>query len=485
MKTLSDPVYGTIQLTDLEVTVVDTPAFQRLRRVSQLGLTELVFPSAGFSRFTHSLGVCHLTGLMLDYLEKNNDDFKISDEERQLFRLAGLLHDLGHYPYSHIVEHATKQAYTQRFVLKTVGEAGGAKSEASYLSHERLSFEIAKLDPDVRQVLSAAHVDPRDVWAIIWGEDRFHSKGKNAVPLRNLISADMDADRLDYMLRTNHHSGIPYGFVDLDYLLTQLRYHADRRIFTLGPKALAAADHMLVTRYFNYQQIAFNKSVAGLELALEHLLLFMLGTDKMDLTPNTLMTAISSGEWREYDETWMRLKMTAVLADKKTGPVPSDLARAVLARHPLKLLQEHVQFKKIDASSEKEYAAKLAQVRKALPAIAKELNIEAERLLVWGRQIKLTKVPSSVEVTLVGDEDMKGSSLMETVQISNCSGDATPIVAHRHSLMQVLSQFAWESIRVYLLPRSSWKPETLEKKIAAGRKAILDEVPAADFGDGS
>jgi len=485
MKTLSDPVYGTIQMTDLEIRVLDTPTFQRLRRVSQLGLTELVFPSAGFSRFTHSIGVCHLTGLMLNYLAKNSDSFKITDQELQLYRLAGLLHDLGHYPYSHIVEHATKQAYTERFVLKAPGAAANTDSDSSYLSHERLSFDVAKLDPQIHRVLSSANVDASDIWAIIWGEDRFHTGDKRPVPIRNLISADMDADRLDYMLRTNHHSGIPYGFVDLDYLLTQLRYHPDRRIFTLGPKALAAADHMLVNRFFNYQQIAFNKSVAGLELALEHLLLFMLGTDRMDLTPNTLKAMIGAGRWCEYDENWMRSKMELVLRDEVRGTVPSDLARAVLDRHPLKLLQEHLRFSKIETTSEKEYAAKLLQVRMALPRVAKGLRIEPERLLVWGRQIKLTKVPSSVEVTLVGDEDVMDSSRLDAIQISNSSGDATPIVTHRHSLMQVLSQFAWESIRVYMLPKSTWTPRTLDSRVTAGSRAVLDALPAADFGDGT
>jgi HD superfamily phosphohydrolase len=478
MKTISDPVYGTIQLTDLEVEVVDTPAFQRLRRVSQLGLTGLVFPSAGFSRFTHSLGVCHLTGLMLDNLQRNNPAFSLSEEKRQLFRLAGLLHDLGHYPYSHITEHAAREAYTRKFVLKQHGAEDSAESPSHYLTHEQISLEVAKRDPQLKGVLSRGGVRPHDIWAIIWGEDKF--RDRSLVPVRNLISADMDADRMDYMLRTNHHSGIPYGYVDLEYLLTQLRYDSEERIVTLSSKALAAADHMLVNRYFNYQQIAFNKTVAGLELALEHLLFHMLGTDTLDLTPTALLGAIEDGTWCNYDEHWIRRQMESVRDDVGADDIARDLARAVLDRSPLKLLQEHIEFKQIGPESERDYAARLSQLEKSLDTAAKRSGVGTGRLLIWGRQIRLTKVTSSVQVTQLDDEDLRASVRLDVIQIEE-DGVPAPIVSHPRSLMKVLSQFAWEAMRVYLVPKAKWKANSIKSKAAAAAKAIAEEVPTAGF----
>lgn len=98
-KRIADPVYGTIGLTKLETQVIDTRVFQRLRNVKHLGLAYLVYPAADFSRFAHSLGVCHVTGLLLDAL--NAADANLSVDELQKYRLAGLLHDIGHYPLSH------------------------------------------------------------------------------------------------------------------------------------------------------------------------------------------------------------------------------------------------------------------------------------------------------------------------------------------------------------------------------------------------
>jgi uncharacterized protein len=112
-KRIADPVHKSIGLSNVELKVINTPAFQRLRNVKQLGLAYLVFPGADYSRFAHSLGVCHVTGQILDALSKNCPEFQFSEPEKQLYRLAGLLHDVGHYPFSHTMEHAIEEYYKE------------------------------------------------------------------------------------------------------------------------------------------------------------------------------------------------------------------------------------------------------------------------------------------------------------------------------------------------------------------------------------
>ena len=105
---VNDPVHGTIELSDLEVEIINTKVFQRLRNIKQLGLANYVFPSADFTRFSHSIGVCHLTGKIFDTLKRNGAD-QITDLDIRDYRLAGLLHDIGHYPYSHTMEDAIQE----------------------------------------------------------------------------------------------------------------------------------------------------------------------------------------------------------------------------------------------------------------------------------------------------------------------------------------------------------------------------------------
>jgi HD superfamily phosphohydrolase len=109
-KTINDAVHGSIGLTQPEVDIVSSPAFQRLRNVKQLGLAALVYPGANYSRFAHSIGACHLVGRILDAIQRNTGN-PFSTDTVQRYRLAALLHDIGHYPFSHVVENVVENVY--------------------------------------------------------------------------------------------------------------------------------------------------------------------------------------------------------------------------------------------------------------------------------------------------------------------------------------------------------------------------------------
>src|SRR5688572_410279 len=108
-KRISDVIHGPIGLSDLELTLIQSPSFQRLRGIKQLGLAHYVYPSADYARFSHSLGVCHVTGEILSALRRSG--VRVDSEEIQLYRLAALFHDVGHYPFSHATESAVKIFY--------------------------------------------------------------------------------------------------------------------------------------------------------------------------------------------------------------------------------------------------------------------------------------------------------------------------------------------------------------------------------------
>ena len=282
---ISDPVHGTIGLSDVEDAIIASRAFQRLRNVKQLGLASLVFPGAEYSRLSHCVGVCHVTGRILSALTDNTDQ-KLDATKIQAYRLAGLLHDIGHYPFSHAMEDAI-QNYAAKTLLKTDG------APMKTLNHESVGKSILELDPEIGAILNTHGVEPASVSAI------FNRSQPDS--LTNLISSDLDADRIDYLLRTARFSGLPYGTIDLEYLLTQLRLDGEGRV-CLTRKAICAADHFLLSRYFDYQQVSFHKTVAALEMVLKDVISAIIDAGLLDCSEAAVQSAISNGSWALFDD---------------------------------------------------------------------------------------------------------------------------------------------------------------------------------------
>ena len=282
-KQIADPVHGTVGLSELEIRLLSTQAFQRLRHVKQLGLAHLVFPAADYSRLSHCIGVTHVTGRILDSLIKHSEA-NLPGAEYRRYRLAGLLHDVGHYPFSHAFEEAVGNFYgdlSQMQVLDHRTEPDPAQSElpacsdpeaVEPLDHEGVGQHLLGYDQEITAVLGEFDIEPSSIYAIF---TRDPDQTGAIPPFANLISSDLDADRIDYLLRTAHHTGLPYGAVDIDYLLSQMRLDDDNNI-CLENSALRTVEHLLIGRYFDYQQVNFHKTVAALELVLKDIIKVLL-----------------------------------------------------------------------------------------------------------------------------------------------------------------------------------------------------------------
>ncbi len=286
---ISDPVHDTIGLSDVEVEIIGSRAFQRLRNVKQLGLANLVFPGADYSRLSHCIGVCHVTGRILSALAANCPELKLDPAKIQAYRLAGLLHDIGHYPFSHAMEDAI-----QNYAAKPLIENGGVAIKT--LNHERVGKYILETDPEIGAILGDHHVEPASISAIF--------NRSQPESLTNLISSDFDADRIDYLLRTAHFSGLPYGGIDLEYLLTQLRLDGEGRV-CLTRKAICAADHFLLSRYFDYQQVSYHKTVAALEIVLKDVISAIIASGWIDCSEDEVRKSIVDGSWAQFDDLYV------------------------------------------------------------------------------------------------------------------------------------------------------------------------------------
>ncbi len=221
-KIINDPVHGFITIpTELIFDLVEHPYFQRLRRISQTGLTYYVYPGAVHTRFNHALGAMHLMQISLDVLKKKK--IQISDEEYEAACIAILLHDIGHGPFSHALE-------------STLMENG---------HHENVSIAlIEKLNEEFQGKLSGA-------LEMFLG--RYHRPFFN-----QLISSQVDVDRLDYLKRDSFFTGVSEGNVNSERIITMMNVHEEQLVF--DEKGIYSIEKYLVSRMFMYWQVYYHKT---------------------------------------------------------------------------------------------------------------------------------------------------------------------------------------------------------------------------------
>ena len=229
-----DPVHGNIHLSDLELSIIDTGVFQRLRRIKQLGMAQVTYPNATHTRFSHSLGVLAIMTRLLQAPGARRLGF--SNQIKENLRLAALLHDVGHYPYSHLMEKAMDEVLTE----EKLKPGARAPLAGSYPSHVTVGMAIVNQHPELRNILRDEK--RADLIAKLIG-----SRIRPGDQLSNLIHSTLDLDRLDYLQRDAQATGVPYGLIDLNYLLRNIRVSPSGQV-GLNEKAMPAAEHFLFAR---------------------------------------------------------------------------------------------------------------------------------------------------------------------------------------------------------------------------------------------
>lgn len=224
----------------LVVSLVDTPEFQRLRRIRQLGLAYFAYQSAEHSRFTHSLGAFHLAARMVAKLRLS---YPISEELQTAVRVAALLHDIGHGPFSHVIE-------------SILG-----------FHHEDFTIEaVMSGDTEVGRRLAAYSSDlPGMVASIVRGDLK-------PTALAQLVSSQLDVDRMDYLLRDSLMTGAKYGVYDLEWIIKSIEIDEEGdRLYVSAPGIYAVEDY-LQARYYMYRQVYFHRTLRSAEAVLRVLL---------------------------------------------------------------------------------------------------------------------------------------------------------------------------------------------------------------------
>ena len=254
-KVIRDPLHGDIGLSRLELDLLDTPQMQRLRRVKQNGFCFLVYPAMNSTRFEHSLGVMHLAGILCERLD-------LSADETAVVRAAGLLHDVGHTPFSHSTEKA----------LKSRG-----------YGHEEVSVKLVKTSP-ISEVLTEHSIDPGVVSNLVLGEGRFGG----------IISSQIDVDKMDYLIRDAYYAGVAYGVTDIERVMQCVRL--SRKGLFIEEDGLEAVESLLVNRNLMYQTVYRHHTKrigeAMFHHALEYLLEEGLSTDELIQLDDVALTSL-------------------------------------------------------------------------------------------------------------------------------------------------------------------------------------------------
>lgn len=231
---LRDPLWNNIRVDELTLSLVDTEIFQRLRYVRQLGLAYLVYPGATHTRFEHALGAYHLARGTLALMAEREGLGGADAEEQAVVRAAALLHDVGHYPFSHALE------------------------EIGQLHHEDVARPLITSGA-IAELLSEgiAHDAPERVFELV--------TGRSASPLQGLISGSLDLDKIEYLKRDAFMCGVPYGEIDVDRLTNSLVVLNDpetgRPAIGVLEKGLSALESLLFAKYQMYRNVYWHHAV--------------------------------------------------------------------------------------------------------------------------------------------------------------------------------------------------------------------------------
>ncbi len=235
---IRDPIHGFIQYEDKEERIINTRVFQRLRNIKQLALASYVYPGALHTRFDHSLGVMHLARKIAERL-------KLSKHKRKIVSLAGLLHDIGHGPFSHVSEQILETFTINLRKLLNKWNADNA--------HELMSILIIKFDDELRKFMS--NDEREEIIKILQKhEKRFLDK--------DIISGPLDADKLDYLLRDSYFTGVKYGVFDIDKIVESMeKIPIGKGVFQIGinEEGIYALEQFLLANYHMKMQVYYHR----------------------------------------------------------------------------------------------------------------------------------------------------------------------------------------------------------------------------------
>ena len=498
-KIINDPIYGCISLSATEVRLLDTRAMQRLRRIRQMGFASYVFPSGEHSRFVHSLGVLCIMGKMCEHLYRQygdtgegNPHFSIEDARK--VRIAALLHDVGHFPFSHLTESVYSYIDNVKNTDDMVEGIDLCDNNDSILlsdianfrkrkekDHEHLGAIVIDKDPEIKAILSEAGVSSAEIGQIIIGDTQ-------ANPIyAQLLHSSLDADRLDYLLRDSRQAGVSFGSVELEYILRQIRIvncpiHRDNGteeridLIVFDGRGQHAIEHFLMARYFHYTQVVQHKTSAAFEAvakALEYKVLqnvespykcyndivACIGKDSFYLFTDDYMWQTICSYCESTEDKFIHLLWECLRERKKPIHIltMTDIIPKVAANSKASPVNDSVYLltKWLIQNMQKELASEVGIESSCIGFVESKVNLESIPSHMRAEDCSLDNFP----------DDIRGA-----IRIADKEGNVTFLASDNKSLINKMVDFTSNTLDIFIVGEVS--PEKAEEF----RKAIIQKA---------
>lgn len=462
-KTINDAIYGNFGLSELEVKLLDTKAMQRLRRVRQMGFSSYVFPCGEHSRFVHSLGVLCIMGKMCNVLYSKGH---ITKEEVINLRIAALLHDVGHYPFSHLTEvvygylefKSTPVLLNPKQEEKSILSIMANQTKKKAFDHEHLGLEVIKKDPEIRTILDDAKIDAELIGKIVTGEIGIY---KHSIVYTQLMHSSLDADRMDYLLRDSKQAGVVFGNIDLDYIINNMckvKYKVDEKneiyLIAVQDKAQSAVEHFLMARYFHYSRTIMHKSSMAFETVAKVLIYKMLMGSNSDLFYSNyqkLVDAIGKEEFYGFtdDFMWTHLKD---YVHKSQDAYLSKLWNTLEGRKKPRII---VCYKDLIEKQKNVHSEKYILVNRFMEnnqkEIAENFGINIDYIGHIKTSISIDSMPDYLRIENCKKDFAQEEALRDAIKIVNKDNQVSFLASDDTSLINKMVDFSSVSITIFVI----------------------------------
>ncbi|MFQ5969006.1 MAG: HD domain-containing protein [Nitrososphaerales archaeon] len=420
---ISDPIHGYVYLSAVERDIIDTYTFQRLRRIRQLAGAHLIYPGAQHSRFEHSLGTMHLAGLAGNVLK---DKGYMDGDQIQTLRLAALLHDIGHGPFSHLFEEVM--------------------AERSKITHEDIGRKIIQ-QTVIRDILSKHGFSAKSISTLCFGESKMTF-------LNEVIAGGLSADIMDYLLRDSYFTGAKYGNVDAERIISS--FEVDKNTLALDKAALYSFESLMISRYEMFKAVYFHKTVRSAEVML--LRSMILADEELKLTESSIENYLELTD----DATMVRL--TSLHAKNDDLKLAAKLARDYMNRRLLKCVFEKI-LHKSDSIVRRLFSKKTLE--SLTDQIASSANVDPNKVYIDASKapsVPLTPAKQQLSSIVLVGKDSEGKKVHYTLSINDI-----PVISSISGFMDM--------IRVYTTSESRTKVERSVKKVlGAGVESWYQKV---------